>query len=163
MSESPGHGALFGFVEGQRSLILWRVEKNEQRQSRMRELLFAADGEERNLELGQQFLNEFGVAVAYRFQLYLTQPPDAYGMCCRVGEINDTVFGHGAPVIDADKDRFVISEVGNPDPASEGKAAVGTGEGVHVEGLAGCSLAALKMTTVPGCDADLEPVMGFCF
>src|SRR5665213_2694210 len=119
-------------------------------------------GEKRDLELGQKLLGELGVASAYRLQLDLGQSVDAYGACSGVGEVDDAVVRYRAAIVYADEDRFVVPEIGDPDPTAEGQAAMSAGEGVHIEGLAiGCGVT-LEAGAIPGGFADLVPVVRLC-
>lgn len=115
------------------------------------------------MKLGHQLFCQLGIATADRLELYLAKAADSDRSGGGIGEIDYAVFGHGAAIIDADEDGFVISEIRDPDPASEGEAAVGAGESVHIEGFAVGGCLALKVASIPGGDADLEPVAGFCF
>ena len=120
-------------------------------------------GQYRDMELGQKFLRQPGIASAYRLELNPAQSVNAYGFGGGVGEVDDAVLRHRPSVVHADEDGLVISEVGDSDPASQRKAAVGAGQRVHVEGFAGGGLVSLKVDAVPGGLADLVPVVRLCF
>jgi len=77
-------------------------------------------GEKGNLELSHELLGEFGVASPYWLQLDLGQTVDPYGAGGGIRKINDAVVRHRPTVVYAHKDGFVVSEIGDPDPAAKG-------------------------------------------
>lgn len=114
------------------------------------------------MELRYQLLRHLWIVAPDWLKLDLAETVNAYGICGGIREIDDTVFWNGTAVIDADEDGLVVSEIGDPDPAAQGEAAVSAGEGEHVVRLAIGGGAALKMASVPGCRSNLKPMPGLC-
>lgn len=99
-----------------------------------------------------------GVAGGNCFEADFADAIESNGVGRGIRKIDDAILWDGSAIVDADEHTSAVAQVGDADPASEREGAVRAGEGIHIEVFAGRGAMSLKLETIPGCLADLQPM-----